>query len=71
MSGTVTLAVIGGLTKDAAGHRIQLAIRERGVIFERREVRSVVAVAHDLLQLAGVRRWEGEEGVARHGLCPG
>jgi hypothetical protein len=33
----------------AAGHRIQLAIRERAMIFERREVRSVLGLAHDLL----------------------
>jgi hypothetical protein len=43
----------GNVTTDqlkAAGHRIQLAIRERAVIFERGviEVRGLVGFAHDL-----------------------
>jgi hypothetical protein len=51
----------------AAGHRIQLAIRERSMIFERREVRSVVGLAHDLLHLSqcsvhSAERWGGGGG---------
>jgi hypothetical protein len=38
----------------SAAHRIQLAIRERTVIFERGGPRSVVALAHHLLHPSGV-----------------
>ena len=41
--------VIGGLTLDAAAHRIQFAIRERTVIFERDGERSVHGRVHDFL----------------------
>jgi hypothetical protein len=41
----------------AAGHRIQLTIRERALIFERRDVRSVVGLArHHHLHLSTCRR---------------
>ena len=43
-----------GCHGEATGHHIQLAVRERVVMFERRDVRSVVGFAHDLLQSAGV-----------------
>jgi hypothetical protein len=44
------------LAPGAAAHRVQLAIRERALIFERGGPRSVVGLAHDLLHQVKIRR---------------